>query len=97
MRVDGGVSKSDLMLQFQADLLQIEIQRPESQEMTAQGAAFMAGLGAKVYTSLDALKKLATVEKTFHPDQNLKLQDLKDRYHKAIELIKALEKDHDAP
>jgi glycerol kinase len=97
MRVDGGVSKSDLMLQFQADLLQIEIERPLSQEMTAQGAAFMAGLGAKVYTSLEALKNLATTEKRFFPDRNLKLQDLKDRYHKAIELIKALEKDHDAP
>lgn len=96
IRVDGGVSKSDLMLQFQADLLQIEIERPESQEMTAQGAFFMAGLGAKVYSCLEALKNLTTTEKTFQPDRNLKLQDLKDRYHKAIELIKALEKDHDA-
>jgi len=91
MRVDGGVSKSDMMLQFQADLLQIEIERPPSAEMTALGAALMAGLGCKVYQSLKDLENLYKKDKTFSPNQNLKHQELKDRFHKAIELIKALE------
>lgn len=91
MRVDGGVSKSDMMLQFQADLLQIEIERPPSAEMTALGAALMAGLGCKVYQSLKDLENLYKKDRTFSPNQNLKHQELKDRFHKAIELIKALE------
>lgn len=92
MRVDGGVSKSDLILQFQTDLLQIEIERPPYPEMTALGAAFMAGLGVGVYKSIKDIEGLYSVEKTFQPNRSLKLQDLKDRFHKAIDLIRALEK-----
>jgi glycerol kinase len=92
MRVDGGVSKSDLILQFQTDLLQIEIERPPYPEMTALGASFMAGLGVGVYKSIKDIEGLYSVEKTFQPNRSLKLQDLKDRFHKAIDLIRALEK-----
>lgn len=91
MRVDGGVSRSDLMLQFQSDLLQIEIERPPSSEMTAFGAALMAGLGSKVYSSVKDLENLYKKDRTFLPNKNLKMQELKDRFHKAVELIKALE------
>jgi len=91
MRVDGGVSRSDLMLQFQSDLLQIEIERPPSSEMTAFGAALLAGLGSKVYSSVKDLENLYKKDRTFLPNKNLKMQELKDRFHKAVELIKALE------
>jgi len=92
MRVDGGVSKSDLILQFQTDLLQIEIERPPYPEMTALGAAFMAGLGVGTYKSIKDIEGIYSAEKTFQPNRSLKLQDLKDRFHKAIDLIRALEK-----
>lgn len=95
MRVDGGVTRSDLLLQFQSDLLQIEIDRPISSEMTALGAALLAGLGADLIPSLESIKTLYQVEKTFSPHDAPKSEELKNRYHKAIQLIKELEKNHD--
>ncbi len=93
MRVDGKVSKSDLLLQFQADLLQIAIERPTSSEMTALGAALLAGLGASIFPSIDSIRNLYQADKVFIPDQTIHLDELKDRYHRAVELIKALDKE----
>jgi glycerol kinase len=45
LRVDGGASRSDLLMQMQADLLQVPVKRPHFQETTALGAALAAGLG----------------------------------------------------
>jgi glycerol kinase len=95
MRVDGKVARSDLLLQFQADLLKIAIERPTSSEMTALGAALLAGLGASIFPSIESLKKISPIEKTFHADHALELEELKNRYHKAVELIKELDKHHD--
>ena len=95
MRVDGGVTRSDLLLQFQSDILQIEIDRPISSEMTALGAALLAGLGANLIPSLESIRNLYQVEKTFSPHDVPKYEELKNRYHKAIQLIKELEKNHD--
>ena len=92
MRVDGKVARSDILLQFQADLLKIQIERPFSSEMTALGAALLAGLGAKIFSSIEELKKLYSIEKTFKPDLTFHLEELKARYEKAIQLIKELEK-----
>ncbi|KAF5838121.1 hypothetical protein DUNSADRAFT_3371 [Dunaliella salina] len=50
LRVDGGATKSDLLMQIQADLLQLMVVRPMFQETTALGAALAAGLGAEVFT-----------------------------------------------
>jgi glycerol kinase len=92
MRVDGKVARSDILLQFQSDLLKIQIERPFSSEMTALGAALLAGLGAKIFSSVEELKRVYSVEKTFKPDLTLHLDEIKARYEKAIELIKELEK-----
>lgn len=55
LRVDGGVSLSDQLLQYQADLLDIEVERPANVETTAAGAAIAAGLGAGVWSDLAAV------------------------------------------
>ena len=55
LRVDGGASAMDSMLQFQADQLGVAVQRPTLQEATAAGAAYLAGLAAGVWPSLDAV------------------------------------------
>lgn len=56
LRVDGGMSANDLLMQFQADLLRIPIIRPKVIETTALGAAYAAGLAAGVWASLDELR-----------------------------------------
>ena len=55
LRADGGASASDLLLQLQADQLQVPVARPVIQETTALGAAYLAGLGAGVWSSADEL------------------------------------------
>ena len=65
--VDGGAAASDPLLQIQADLLQVPVVRPENLETTAAGAAFLAGLGAGVYASLDDLAHLWTEQRRFEP------------------------------
>ncbi|HUQ39297.1 MAG TPA: glycerol kinase GlpK [Acidimicrobiales bacterium] len=67
LRVDGGASVMDLLLQLQADQLQAPVQRPTVQETTALGAAYLAGLGTGVWSSLDELSQHWTLEAEFLP------------------------------
>lgn len=65
--VDGGASVNDYLLQFQADISQVLLKRPDCLESTALGAAFLAGLGAKVFPDLAALVRLHRVNRVFTP------------------------------
>jgi glycerol kinase len=67
LRVDGGVARNDSLLQFQADLSATRIERPQSVETTALGAAWMAGIGAGVYQNTDELSQLWQAERSFAP------------------------------
>lgn len=67
LRVDGGASANDLLLQIQADMLGRPVERPVVLETTALGAALLAGLSAGVYPTLDAVPAATRVEKRFHP------------------------------
>ncbi|MDQ6685045.1 MAG: FGGY-family carbohydrate kinase, partial [Pseudomonadota bacterium] len=67
LRVDGGASANDLLMQFQADLLGIPVLRPQVIETTALGAAYLAGLSCGVYAGLDELAAHARLERSFHP------------------------------
>ena len=67
LRVDGGASVNDLLMQFQADLLGIPVVRPRVTETTALGAAYLAGLACGVYASLDELAAQWQAERTFQP------------------------------
>ena len=67
LRVDGGAARNDFLMQFQADVLGVEISRPELVETTALGAAFLAGLGAGVWTSKDAIRASWREQRRFHP------------------------------
>lgn len=58
LRVDGGASAMDILIQFQADLLGIPVQRPHQRETTALGAAFLAGLGVGLWDSTETLEEL---------------------------------------
>jgi glycerol kinase len=66
-RVDGGASANDLLMQFQADLLQTPIERPRMIETTALGAAFLAGLGTGMWAGLRELRNAWRPGKQFRP------------------------------
>src|ERR1044071_8767350 len=67
LKVDGGASANDLLMQFQSDVLGVEIARPELVETTALGAAFLAGLGTGVWKDQDQMKQTWREQKRFKP------------------------------
>ncbi|MBX3250354.1 MAG: glycerol kinase GlpK [Myxococcales bacterium] len=67
LRVDGGAAANGLLMQFQADLLGVPVDRPATVETTALGAAYLAGLGAGVFSNLDAIVSAHRIEKSFAP------------------------------
>jgi len=67
LRVDGGASVMDVLLQFQTDLLGVEVQRPVVAETTALGAAYLAGLAVGCWKSLDEIEEIWQPGNTFEP------------------------------
>jgi glycerol kinase len=67
LRADGGAARNDTLLQFQADMLGIPVERPAVTETTAWGAAALAGLAVGVWQDLDELAALQAVERRFEP------------------------------
>ena len=65
LRVDGGASRNELMMQFQSDLLDVSIDRPDCVETTALGAAYLAGLALGVFSDLDAIRRVHCIDKSF--------------------------------
>jgi glycerol kinase len=70
LKVDGGAAANDLLMQFQSDVLGVEISRPAMVETTALGAAFLAGLGAGVWKDQDQIRKTWKLDRTFKPTAN---------------------------
>jgi glycerol kinase len=66
-KVDGGASQNDLLMQFQADLLGVPVERPRMTETTAFGAAFLAGLAAGVWKDREEIRRSWKVGKRFEP------------------------------
>ncbi|MDN3505538.1 MAG: glycerol kinase GlpK [Rhabdochlamydiaceae bacterium] len=67
MRVDGGVTLSKILMQFQADLLQMNIGKPASQETTALGASYLAGLAVGIWKDLDEISNLWKLTDEYKP------------------------------
>lgn len=89
LRVDGGASASNLLMQMQADLLGTKVERPDNVETTALGAAMMAGLGVGLWKSQDELTDIRAVDRLFRPalatkDRRSKLK----LWHKAVKRAK---------
>jgi glycerol kinase len=70
LRVDGGAVVNNLLMQFQADLLGVPVQRPKVAETTALGAAYLAGLAVGFWSSLHELSEHWQVDRTFEPRMN---------------------------
>ncbi|MBL8742324.1 MAG: glycerol kinase, partial [Myxococcales bacterium] len=67
MRVDGGAAANDLLMQFQADVAAIGIERPKELESTARGAAMLAGVGVGLFADIEAAAQMSKPERFFEP------------------------------
>lgn len=70
LRVDGGASQNDMLMQFQADILNVPVLRPKMLESTAWGAAAMAGLKAGVFSSLNEISESWQLDRRFEPNMD---------------------------
>jgi glycerol kinase len=85
LRVDGGASGNDMLMQFQADLLGVPVLRPVVRETTALGAALMAGLGVGVFSSMEELAGLWQLEHRFEPSMSHAAREAHlARWHDAV-------------
>ncbi len=86
LRVDGGAAANDLLLEIQADLLQVPVVRPKNTESTALGAAYLAGLATGFYQSLEQLEAFHQVDRVFEPQQSpYQAAEKKALWHRAVE------------
>ncbi len=83
LRVDGGASRNNLLMQFQADLLSKKVIRPKVTETTALGAAYLAGLAVGFWKNIDELKQQWSIEHVFEPGQ-FDMQIEKKKWQQAI-------------
>ena len=85
LKVDGGASRNNLLMQFQADILGTSVIRPKVTETTALGAAYLAGLAVGYWDSIDHIKSQWAVEKEFEPQADEEtVNALKDGWANAI-------------
>lgn len=89
LRVDGGATVNDLLMQIQSDVLQANVVRPEITETTAMGAAYLAGLAVGYWSSIEEISQQWKVNRAFEPGQNSDPQTLIKGWHKAVKACKA--------
>lgn len=70
LRVDGGASANDLLMQFQADILGVTVVRPKVIETTAMGAAFLAGLAVGYWDNMDQIEQIWQTDRVFEPSMS---------------------------
>lgn len=73
LKVDGGACVNNFLMQFQADILNTEVERPKVVETTALGAGYLAGLAVGFWDSKESIKKNREVDKVFYPNENREL------------------------
>jgi glycerol kinase len=85
LRVDGGATVNNLLMQFQADLLGCQVIRPKVSETTALGAAYLAGLAVGFWDNVDEIQQQWAVEKEFTPQADAqKIEEAKAAWQQAI-------------
>lgn len=90
LRVDGGVTKSDPLLQFQADISGVTVQRPKVNETTVLGASYLAGLAVGYWESLDDIRQNFLISAEFQPTMKSdKKRLLLQKWHSAVERCKS--------
>ena len=74
IRVDGGAVANDFLMQFQADILNVDVIRPAVAESTALGAVYLAGLAVGFYADKADIKNNMNVDRVFTPDMDFRLR-----------------------
>lgn len=96
LRVDGGAVANDFLMQFQADVLNTEVHRPEVTEVTALGAGYLAGMAVGFWGSLDELKDKAKLNRSFEPHQDEEKRNRRYRgWKRAVKCAQAWAQLHD--
>jgi len=85
MRVDGGAAANDFLMQLQADLSNVTVERPTELESTARGAAMLAGVGAGLFASGKEASQMVAVDRTFHSHMEKKEREEQlDKWRDAV-------------
>ena len=88
LKVDGGASRNDLLMQFQSDILNTEVLRPKVTETTALGAAYLAGLAVGYWKDIDEIRSQWQVEKAFEPQLDQEKVDKElEGWHDAVQRV----------
>jgi glycerol kinase len=90
LKVDGGASNNDFLMQFQSDLLDTPIIRPKISETTALGAAYMSGLATHFFASIDEIKAISKKDKSFTP--NMSKEERQKLYANWVKAVEATRK-----
>jgi len=90
LRVDGGATVNNFLMQFQSDMLQCSVVRPAVTETTALGAAYLAGLATGFWKDIDEIKEQWRADRSFKPEiTSEKRMDLYEGWSKAIRVTQA--------
>lgn len=85
LRVDGGATANNFLMQFQSDILNVPVERPTLKETTAMGAAFLAGLAVDFWQDIDELKEKISIDQTYIPTHDKDaMQALYQGWQKAV-------------
>ena len=90
LRVDGGASANNFLMQFQADIMNRPLRRPKIRETTALGAACLAGLATGVWKSLDDVRRSWTLDQLYEPNLEAeKREKLLRGWHEAVDRVRS--------
>ena len=90
LRVDGGASKNDFLMQFQADILGVTVDRPKLVETTAAGSAYLAGLAVGVWSSPSELDQIRRTDCRFEPRmEDPQRQELYQGWQNAVARVRS--------
>ena len=88
LRVDGGATANDMLMQFQADVLNVKVVRPKVTELTAIGAAYLAGLAIGYWNDIDEIQQQWKINRQFEPQHKDDMESLIKGWNKAIGAVK---------
>jgi glycerol kinase len=92
MRVDGGPTRNNFLMQFQSDMLRQEVVRSNIEEISAMGSAFMAGLACGLWKDLDEIKSLRKIDKIFTPTMpSAEIENLYEGWKVAVKRARLVE------
>lgn len=89
LRVDGGATVNNLLMQLQADLLGVKVVRPAITETTAMGAAYLAGLAVGYWENIEEIQQQWMMDRTFHPGNDNDKEELMKGWEKAVKACQA--------